>query len=289
MPVKQLMQAVLVTGASTGIGQACAMYLHQQGFRVFAGVRSNADGNRLKDCSGGFIIPVHLDVALVHSIESAMAQMQSILGETGELHGLVNNAGIVVGGPLEYLPLEALREQLEVNVLGPVAVAQACLPMLRRAKGRIVNIGSIAGQSTVPLTGPYSASKHALEALTDAMRMELKSAGIHVAMVAPGSIATPIWEKSLARARALRETLPPEAEDHYGELMACMHQATLRSARRGISPLAVARTVHHALTARNPKTRYLVGWDARLRALANTLLPDTVIDWLVFRRIGYNP
>src|SRR5579862_2288927 len=182
-------RAVLITGASTGIGAACALYLDARGFRVFAGVRNPADGEALRARSSSRLAPVLLDVTNSDSLRDAAAVINETVSETG-LHGLVNNAGIAVGGPLEVLPLDDLRRQFEVNVVGQLAVTQAMLPLLRKARGRIVNMGSIVGRAPVPLVGAYSMSKAAVAAMTTALRLELDLWGIDVSLIEPGAIAT---------------------------------------------------------------------------------------------------
>jgi NAD(P)-dependent dehydrogenase (short-subunit alcohol dehydrogenase family) len=194
--------AVVITGASTGIGAACALHLDRIGFRVFAGVRRRQDGERLRSVSSPDLIPLQLDVTDRNSLRDAQQRVAEEIGES-RLVGLINNAGIAVASPLEAVPIEDLRRQLEVNVVGQVAVTQVFLPLLRAGQGRIINMGSIAGRATMPLMGPYSASKYALEAITDALRLELQPWGIHVAIIEPGAIATPIWEKSRRDALAL--------------------------------------------------------------------------------------
>src|SRR4249920_2929488 len=187
--------AVVVTGASTGIGAACALDCAGRGMTVFAGVRDHRAGEALAAKGGPSLLPITLDVTDESSIMRSVEMVQRVVGEGG-LGGLVNNAGIVIGSPLEVIPLPQLRKQLEVNVIGQIAVTQAFLPVLRRARGRIVNMGSIAGRTTMPFLGPYSMSKFALEAMTTALRLELDTWGIEVSIVEPGAIATPIWEKS---------------------------------------------------------------------------------------------
>jgi NAD(P)-dependent dehydrogenase (short-subunit alcohol dehydrogenase family) len=208
------------------------------------------------------------------------------VGEAG-LGGLVNNAGVVIGSPLEVIPLSQLRKQLEVNVIGQIAVTQAFLPLLRRGRGRIVNMGSIAGRGTIPLLGPYSASKYALEALTDALRMELQPWGIQVSIIEPGAIATPIWEKSGKTAEELESLVGDEAKALYSEAVIRIREAVAQSAQRAISPDVVVRAVHHALTAAHPKTRYLVGKDAKLRAWMVKWLPDRIQDTLLTWALSY--
>ncbi|MGD1157325.1 MAG: SDR family oxidoreductase, partial [Terriglobia bacterium] len=185
--------AVVITGASTGIGEACALHLDKLGFRVFAGIRKAADAEALRHRASARLVPIRLDVSDETEVEQAARNVTEALRGEG-LAGLVNNAGIVVAGMLEFLPLDALRRQLEVNVVGQVAVTQAFLPHLRKARGRIVNIGSVSGLIAGPFSGAYAASKFALEALTDALRVELRPWKIHVSIVEPGNIQTPIWK-----------------------------------------------------------------------------------------------
>jgi len=286
-------RSVLVTGAARGIGEACVARLARAGFHVFAGVRSDADGAKLASEHGEAVSPVRLQVTEPAEIEAATAFVADRLGGNG-LYGLVNNAGIAVGGPLEFLPLGELRRQLEVNVTGQVAVTQAALPLIRRARGsadaragRIVFMGSISGLSALPLTGAYGASKHALEAIADALRVELRPWGIEVVMIEPGSIATPIWDTSL---RSATETLGPVRErmtEYYGRLIEGV-RARVERAGKGLSgqpPDAVAAVVERALTADRPRTRYIVGRDARIRLLLKRLLPDRALDALVSRQL----
>lgn len=277
MPDRLSSMAVVVTGASTGIGAACALDCASRGMRVFAGVRDPLAGEVLAAKGGPSLTPLLLDVTDERSIARSVEVVQQVVGEAG-LGGLVNNAGIAIGGPLEVLPLSQLRKQLEVNVIGQIAVTQAFLPLLRRGCGRIVNMGSIAGRGTIPLLGPYSASKHALEALTDALRMELQPWGIEVSIIEPGAIATPIWEKSGKAAEDLEASASAEAKALYGEMVLRIRDAVAQSAARAISPDAVVRAVHHALTAPRPRTRYLVGGDAKLRAWMVKWLPDRLQD-----------
>ena len=187
--------AVVITGASTGIGRVCAFHMDKLGFRVFAGIRNESDGRSLIEGSAGRITPLLIEVTDSVSALAAADRVAGAVGSAG-LSGLVNNAGIVVAGPLEFLPLSELRKQFEVNVLGQIAVTQAFLPLLRQARGRIVNMSSIAGRVAFPYIGPYSASKYALEAISDALRIELLPWGISVSVIEPGDVATPIWKKS---------------------------------------------------------------------------------------------
>lgn len=275
-------QTVVISGASTGIGAACALHLDRLGFVVFAGVRRTADGEVLKAKASPRLQPVVLDVTDAGTIERTRRLVSERVGEAG-LAGLVNNAGIAVAGPLEAVPIADLRQQFEVNVIGQVAVTQAFLPLLRKGRGRIVNMGSIAGRAAMPLMGPYSASKFALEALTDALRLEVQQWGIQVAIVEPGAIATPIWEKSGAKAKELEATALGEVKQLYAAVVEGVRARVAEAAARAIPAEAVASVVEHALTAACPKTRYLVGRDAKLRAIMATLLPDRWSDRLMTR------
>jgi len=276
--------AVLITGASTGIGEACAMRLDGMGFQVFAGVRKDSDGERLRAKASPRLTPVRIDVTDAATIAAARDTVAAAVGARG-LAGVVNNAGIAVAGPLEFLPLDDLRYQLEVNVVGQIAVTQAFLALVRQGHGRIVNIGSVSGRLSTPFVGPYSASKFAMEALTDALRIELRPWRIHVAIVEPGSIATPIWDKSDETADKIERELPPEGHRFYDAAIPALRAFAAETAKRGIPPDRVAQAVVHALTASRPKTRYLVGVDARIQALLATLVPDRMRDGLLERQL----
>jgi NAD(P)-dependent dehydrogenase (short-subunit alcohol dehydrogenase family) len=260
-------RAVLVTGASSGIGLATALRLARAGWRVLGGVRSEEDAVALR-VQG--VEPVELDVT--HPAQIAAAA--EVAGE--ELHGLVDNAGIAIAAPLELVPLEELRRQLEVNVVGQVAVLQALLPALRRARGRVVLMGSIGGRSALPFLGPYAASKHALEALADVLRVELAPWGIPVSIVEPASVRTAIWMKGTTQADAMRDEVASETSALYAERIERFKAVALKRGP-GIDPDVVARAVEHALTAKRPKPRYLVGRDAHLRAWVERL-PTRVRD-----------
>jgi NAD(P)-dependent dehydrogenase (short-subunit alcohol dehydrogenase family) len=285
------MRSCVITGASTGIGEACARRLDAAGWRVFAGVRREQDAARLRDGASARLQPVMIDVTDAASIAAAAALVQSVAGED-DVSGLVNNAGIAVAAPLEYLPIDEFRRQLEVNVTGQLAVTQAFMPLLRRSRDparRLVLMGSIGGRAATPFLGAYSASKFALEGMADALRIELQPWGIDVAIVEPGSIATPIWSKGDETAVRLAARFPRDAEQHYGSALAAMRQAAGAAGRRGIPPDVVAEAVEHALTSRRPRTRYLVGTDAKLRARIGSLLPDRLSDRLLTRLLKLPP
>ncbi len=276
--------AVLVTGASTGIGASCALELERSGYQVFAGVRRDEDGEALKAKAQGTLESVNVDVTQPETIEAAR---KLIGGKTGgRLAGLVNNAGIVVSGPLEFVGLDDLRRQLEVNVTGQVAVAQAFLPLIRESRGRIVNIGSIGGRMAVPFTGCYAISKFAIEAFSDALRMELKPWGIHVSLIEPGAVKTPIWSKTKESGTAKREQMPGDVEALYGPQLDQLIKVAGAMEKQGVAPEEVAKAVIHALTSEKPRSRYVVGREAKIQALISRVLPDGVKDNLVLGQMG---
>jgi NAD(P)-dependent dehydrogenase (short-subunit alcohol dehydrogenase family) len=285
-------KAILITGASTGIGKACALYLDSRGFNVFAGVRREADGNALRENASDRLIPVIIDITDSESIDSALNFISGKVGDTG-LAGLVNNAGIVTAsGLLEFLPIAEIRSLLEVNLIGHIAVTQAFLPLIRKGHGRIVNMGSIAGIMPQPYLAPYSASKAALKAITDSLRLELKPWSIPVSIIEPGIVYTPMWDKAETVAEIKAKNFPQEAFDLYSSTINSVVEI-LKNKKRikmvAVSIDKVAKTVARALSAKRPKTRYIVGWDARLAAFLTWALPNRAIDWLAmmfWRQLG---
>ena len=275
---------VVVTGASSGIGRACAMRLARSGIRVFAGVRRRADGDSLRAEAPDGVEPLLLDVTDAGSLAAAREVVSD--ATHGRLLGLVNNAGIAVGGPVETVPLDDLRRQFEVNVIGQVAVTQAFLPMLRAARGRVAFMSSIGGRVAVAFVAPYDASKHAIEAIGDALRQELKPLGVHVALIEPGSVATPIWHKGLAEIERARSSLTPETLRLYGHAVDRFEAIARHFAEHGADVQPVAEAVEHALTARRPRTRYVVGNAARVQAAVRRLAPDRVMDRVLARATG---
>ena len=249
-------------------------------------MRKEADGERLRSASGGNVTPLQIDVTDQDSIRAAAAQVTEAVGEQG-LAGLVNNAGVAISGPLEFIPIEELRRQLEVNLVGQVAVTQAVsrAPAQRDGDASSTSARSAAA-SRCRSPGPYAASKFGIEAVSDSLRRELRPWGIEVSVIEPGSVATPIWEKGTATANELSEKLPPEALELYGGAIAKMQKLAAETAARGIPPEDVAKDVAHALTASKPKTRYLVGRDAKMRARIAGLVPDRVFDRLIARAMG---
>jgi len=274
-------KSVLVTGASKGIGEATALHLAGRGFAVFAGVRSEEDGEALAERAErsnelpGTIEPLFLDVTDAGSIDRAVETVRA--AAPGGLAGLVNNAGIVVPGPLELIPPDALRLQLEVNVIGAHAVTRAFLPQIREARGRIVNVSSANGRVATPWGGAYAASKFALEAMSDALRMELSRWSIPVVVVQPGAIDTPIWRRSFDRATRILGDVPEKRRELYAETLERLERRQGRGPSHAIPAARVARVIERALTARRPRTRYLVGREAWMAALVAPL-PDRLRD-----------
>jgi NAD(P)-dependent dehydrogenase (short-subunit alcohol dehydrogenase family) len=273
------MKTVLITGASTGIGRACAIALDRHGFRVLAGVRREQDGEALREESPR-IEPVIIDVTDQATIDAAAKQID-------QLFGLVNNAGITVAGALEFLPVDDIRRQFEVNVFGQIAVTQAFLPKIRASKGRIVFMSSVGWRvPSSPFMSPYNGSKHALESFGDALRVELQPSGIDVVLIEPGSIATPIWEKSIAAANDIRKAMPPEFEERYGPAADKAEKLAALSGKRGIPAEKVAQVVVHALVAEKPKPRYVIGRDAKIQKALFAVLPDRARDAMFARLTG---
>lgn len=279
------MKSVLVTGASTGIGRATALHLDKSGWRVFAGVRREDDAASLREAGSGRLEPLMLDVTDTAQIDAAAERIGAETGPAG-LDGLVNNAGIAVPGPLETLPIDDFKRQIDVNLTAQVEVTQALLPAIRTARGRIVFITSIGGLMAFPMFGAYHAAKFGLEAVGDVFRQELRPWGISVSVVEPGSIATPIWERGDAEVEAITSRARDGHADLYGEAAEAFREVARKTGERGIPPEKVAARIEHALSARRPRTRYLVGADARGQAFASRVLPDRLVDWLVARATG---
>jgi NAD(P)-dependent dehydrogenase (short-subunit alcohol dehydrogenase family) len=276
--------AVLVTGASSGIGAACAQRLDAAGMRVFAGVRREADATELAARCSSRLTPLLLDVTDAESIRAAAAAVSEAVGALG-LHGLVNNAGVSGGDPVEFADLDAVRAMLEVNLVGPMAVTKAFLPRVRAARGRIVCIGSIGGRFAVPFLSTYSASKAGVAAFCDSLRVELAPWGIRVVLIEPGAVATAIWSKGRATLDERQATLPASATALYGGAVQAMRRVTERVERAAVSPDRVARVVERALTAAHPRSRYLVGVDAHVQAGLRRL-PAPVRDTVLVRAMG---
>jgi NAD(P)-dependent dehydrogenase (short-subunit alcohol dehydrogenase family) len=272
--------AVVITGASTGIGRATALLLDQQGYRVFAGVRKDEDAKSLKAEASDQLKPIKIDVTKERSIAAAKRNVKRALGDEG-LVGLVNNAGIGGGGPIEFTALDHLRETLEVNVIGQVAVTQAFLPLVRRAKGTIVFIASIGGRVGTPFLSPYNISKFGIEALGESLRHEIEPWEIDVVVVEPGAIVTKIWDKAEELSEQQLAEMPAEAQRLYGPQMVTFFESFIEAGRKGIPPEKVARVIHGAISSENPKPRRLVGRDAKIGARLKGTVPERTFHRLV--------
>jgi NAD(P)-dependent dehydrogenase (short-subunit alcohol dehydrogenase family) len=275
------MRSVLITGASTGIGRATALRLDGAGWKVFAGVRKESDAESLRGAGSDRLAPLILDVTDPEQIGAA-AERIGAEAQDG-LDGLVNNAGVAIPGPLETLSIDDFRRQIEVNMTGHLAVTQATLPSIRVARGRIVFISSIGGRVALPLTGAYHAAKFGIEAVGDIFRQELRPWGISVSIVEPGSIDTPIWERG---ERTADEIATPEREALYGKAIDNYRKVIKDTAERGIAPEKVAKAIEHALSSKRPRSRYLVGLEAKVAARIRLLLPTPVFDRIVARQMN---
>ena len=270
-------RSIFVTGASTGIGLASAKHLAREGFQVFAGVLPGEDTSALE---GENIVIVPIDISKPEIIASAKRTIEAALGGAG-LYGLFNNAGNAYSGPLEFIPMGAIRQQFEVNTFGHIAVTQAFLPLIRQSQGRILNTVSILGRVSTAMGGPYSMAKYAMEAFTDSLRRELAPFGIEVSALEPGAIATKIWEKTNSNADEIWDELPEHGRELYKDAKIRLDKSVHKMATGAISPDEVAKQVVHAFTAKRPKTRYLIGSDAKLIAFLAWLLPDRLLDIVI--------
>ena len=275
------MRSVLITGTSTGIGRAAAVLLANDRWRVYAGVRSDEDAADVEAAASGDVIAVKLDVTDPSSIESAVEHIEEDTG--GHLEGLVNNAGVYLGGPLEFMTRKEIERTYAVNVVGLLEVTRAFLPMLRAARGRIVNVSSISGLVALPGVSVYAGSKHAVEAITDSLRVELSGFGIHVASVEPRSVRTAIWEKGAARDKArAKEPGTAETRKLYARLVKLLEK--LNSKPGDLAPEKVADAIADALESEKPRNRYLCGNDAKSLSLVGKL-PDGIRDRLIGSKI----
>ncbi|WP_420643091.1 SDR family oxidoreductase [Candidatus Leptofilum sp.] len=279
------MKYVVITGASTGIGYDAARYLLERGYHVFGSVRKQADADRVQNELGEQFTPLLFDVTDGAAIETAVAQVSAKIGNNG-LAGLVNNAGIAVAGPLMHLPLEDFRWQMEVNLYGQLEVTQNFLPLLGAVPnaphppGRIINISSVSGKVVYPFMGPYAASKHALEAISDALRRELLIFGIDVIVIGPGSVQTPIWDK------AQDLDVEPYKETSYAGMMEGMKKVFISQGRSGIPVEKVSEVIYEALTKEKPKTRYAIARKLLSGWLLPRYLPSRMFDNIIAKRLG---
>ena len=280
-------RVVVVTGASSGIGRACALRLARRGLTVFAGVRSEADAQSLLQIGLQGLVPIQLDVRDRSTLDAAATTVEHKLCEVGSDHeqswrlALVNNAGQTFTGPLEFLPLEDLRQQFEINLFGQLAAAQALAPVMRRfGGGRVIFVGSMFGRFAAPFIGPYCASKFALEGLADSFSMEMKPWNVQVSVVEPGITDTPIWGKYDKYTDALFDRLPEQARALYEDSVRRAQQRAVKTGEKGISADNVARTIEKSLSTQRPRARYPVGWDARAGIIGSNFLPRHLLQKL---------
>jgi NAD(P)-dependent dehydrogenase (short-subunit alcohol dehydrogenase family) len=280
-----LQKTVVVTGASSGIGRSCVWRMVQAGWRVFATVRKEADRERLRSEGGGNVCPVILDVENGSSITAAAKEVESQLNGRG-LDGLVNVAGIGMVRPIEYATMQDIRQIFEINFFGQVGTIQAFSHLLRRQRGRIVNITTVGVNLALPFGGLLNASKSAFAKLSDTLRLEMHSFGVRVCAVEPGAIATPAVDKTLGDLEQIIRNLPPEAQAQYGAMIRNFGRRGYAMEKNGSSPDVVAMAVHHALTSSRPRIRYRVGKHAKLLATLPKLLPESVMDAILRSMLG---
>ncbi len=281
------MRNVVITGCSTGIGKATALYLDQRGYRVFASVRRTSDMAALCAEASDRLTPILLDVSDGESICRAEEEVRRAVGSEG-VAGLINNAGIAFHSSLEFAPLEALRQLLEVNLLGVLAMTQAFLPLVRRARGRIINISSQSVLTPTPFHAPYTISKVGLDALSDALRLEVKPLGIQVSTMIVGSMDTPIWNRANEWSSETLRREPPEAKELYGRRLEKFRQFMTAIGERGVDPEAVAKAIAQALTARRAKHNYWVRVDLNVGLFyrLRDVLPEPFQEWVILRTMG---
>jgi len=277
--------AVVITGASSGIGRAAVARMVQSGWRVFGTVRKTQDGDSLRSEFGTAVTPIILDVTDRASV-NAVAQVVSREVQGSGLDGLVNVAGVGKVAPVEYVTQDGLLEIFNVNLFGQIAVTQALLPLLRTAHGRIVNITSVGAHIAIPFGSPINASKSAFGIFSDTLRLELHPFGIHVSVIEPGAIKTPAVNKTLGDVEGVIRNLPPNGAAQYSEMLRSFARRAYQREMNGSSPDLVAQAIHHALTATQPRTRYRVGKHSTLLTVLATFLPDRLLDKIRFRIVG---
>jgi len=278
-------KSILISGASTGIGKAAALYLDQKGFKVYAGVRRAEDGKRLEKQSRQ-LKSLLLDVTQEEDVQKALDTISK--ENDGHLFGLINNAGIVVLGPMECLDSQDLQLQIDVNVLGVARLIRSSLPLLRKSHGRIINISSTSGLLALPFAGAYAASKFALEGLSDSLRVELRPFGVEVILIEPGAVATPLWQKTQEQIKGLKHKTKPEVFDLYDSYINKSSRIIDKVKEKAISVDKVVEAISKALNSKRPKQRYLVGASARLQWGVKTFLPDSILDYMRGKLIGKN-
>ncbi|MDA0667897.1 MAG: SDR family oxidoreductase [Planctomycetota bacterium] len=274
---------ILITGASTGIGRAIALDLASRGDQVIGTVRKQEDADALLAATPTGALPIRsllLDVTDGASVLRAAEELEEQLQGAG-LHGLINNAGVAITAPLEYIPIEDFQLQMEINLIGLLRTTQAFLPMVKKARGRVINISSIAGRLAFPLAGPYHSSKHALEGLSDVMRLEFRRYGIEVVVIQPGAIRTPIWGTAAKKSAEIGKKLSRQALKDYGKLIQQVGKASAQAGENGEDPQLCADAVRTALDATRPRTRYIVGRNAKIGMFLRRILSDRRMDKIV--------
>jgi NAD(P)-dependent dehydrogenase (short-subunit alcohol dehydrogenase family) len=283
--MRDIDKSALITGASSGIGRATVEAMLKAEWRVFATVRKVEDLEKLQSEGDRLLVPVLIDLDDPSTIPAALARVESELEDHG-LDGLVNVAGIGMVRPLEYASQEDLHKIFEVNVFAQLAVIQTFLPLLRKARGRIVNITSVGAHIAIPFGGLLTASKSAFSLLNDTLRLELHPFGIHVCSIEPGSIKTPAVDKTLGDVEGVIRNLPERGAAQYGQMLRSFARRAYAREMKGSPPEVVARAVRHALTSTRPRIRYVVGKDARLLTTLSGILPDWLLDVARFRNLG---
>ncbi len=281
--MSEIRKAAVITGASSGIGYACVKRMSSAGWTVFATVRKTTDRDRLR--SEQNVYPVIMDVQDPASISTAAAEISSPLDGRG-LDGLVNVAGVGMVRPLEYAPISDVREIFEINFFGQLAAIQAFCGLLRKNRGRIVNITTVGVNLAIPFGGLLNASKSAFAKVSDTLRLELRRFGVRVIAVEPGSISTPAVDKTLGNLEEVISSLPPEAQSMYGPMIRKVGRRGYDMEKNGSSPDVVAVAVHHALTSERPRLRYRVGKHAKLLARLPKVLPESLFDAVIMKMLG---
>jgi NAD(P)-dependent dehydrogenase (short-subunit alcohol dehydrogenase family) len=281
-------RTVLVTGASTGIGRAACLDLAARGWRVFGSVRREQDAGAFAAATPAGSIamtPLRFDVTDRAAIDQAKDELQDMLqGE--RLHALVNNAGVAIGGPLAYLPMADFERQIAINLTGVLHCTQAFLPLMRGGPSRLVQVSSIAGKVGFPLLGPYHASKHGLEGMSDCLRMELKHLGVDVVLIEPGPVKSQVWQTAKSHAAEAEKRLPAQAREDFGRMMTQVAKAAAKSEQNGVPAQECAKVIRRALESSRPRTRYVVGRPGKLLLfLRRWFLSDRMTDRMVLKSL----
>jgi len=277
---------LFISGCSTGIGRACALHFSSSGYHVFAGVRKESDAKSLREAdSSGNLEPVILDVTNELQLGELKAELNQRIGDTG-LAGLINNAGVDGSGPLEFVDPNLVRSVFDVNLMGPLLLTQAFMPLIRTGKGRIITVGSLAGKVSTTFNGPYCISKFGVEAFSDTLRQELAPQGIHVSLIEPGFIETPMVHGLESQVNEMQEILGEKGWEYYGEKLQSFASKFSKMATGALPPQAVADVIEHALEANRPRTRYVVTIEAKFYIFLKWLLPDRAVDFVAARIVG---